>query len=114
MIEIFQIILAERGLASFDIRLVRDVRNDLGTSEVEHEFSIRQQDYEIRHFAVKAALQEARDIIGEALVQSWAICRPDNMSFRDAAMAVVASADTGRGRRFTDRILDNLAWRGIV
>jgi hypothetical protein len=114
LIEIYQVILFERGLTALDPRAFAHMRLELPRIAVERELSIAASDYELRHFAVKAALAEARDLLGEALMGSWASLDPDDFSLADAKDALVATALAGRGARYADRIADNFAWRGFT
>ena len=110
-LDIHHLILVERGLSSLDIRDLDELRRDLTQDEIEAELAIPRADYELRHFAVKSALIEARDLIGETLAHSWSNLDADRFSFRDAAEAVVQAAAAGRARRFADRIFESFAWR---
>ncbi len=114
LIEIYQILLLERGLTDLDPREVEDLRAELTSSDIEEAFAITSEEYAFRHFEVKAALAEARDIVGEMLVRSWRDQNPDDLSLAGAAEALVAAAATGRGRRFADRVRGNFAWRGVL
>ncbi|WP_246776726.1 hypothetical protein [Microvirga sp. VF16] len=114
LLEIFQLILLERGLASLDTRRIKSVRESLTQTDIDRELAVSKQDYQIRHFAVKSALQEARDIVGDALLRSWELLTPDTLSFRNAASAIVRRMEQGRGHRFADRIHDNFVWRDIL
>ena len=98
-------------MSSLDIRDLDELRRDLTQDEIEAELAIPRADYELRHFAVKSALIEARDLIGETLAHSWSNLDADRFSFRDAAEAVVQAAAAGRARRFADRIFESFAWR---
>ena len=113
LIEIFQVLQVERGLSDIDPREIADVRRTLTQSEIDDELSISSQQYEFRHFAVKAVLIEARDVMGEILARSWPVLTPDTLRFRDAAGAIVFAAESGRARRFADLVADCFAWRGV-
>jgi hypothetical protein len=69
---------------------------------------------DLNHFATKAALQEARDIIGEALVGSWHDLEPDSVTFQNAAMAFLETAWRGRGSAYIDQLEDCMRWREIL
>lgn len=114
LLEIFQLILLERGLADLDTRRIRSVRESMTQADIDRELAVSKQDYQVRHFAVKSALQEARDIVADAVLRSWASIDPDGLSFRNAAQAIVRQINEGRGQRFADRVYDNLAWREIL
>jgi len=114
LLEIHQLLLLERDLASLDTRSIRSVREDLSQTEIERELAVSRRDYEIRHFTIKSALEEARDLIGEALVRSWMDVDPETFSFRQAANAILDRMEEGRGQRFVDRVYANLAWRELL
>lgn len=113
LIEIYQVILFERGLTRLDPRDFEHIRLEMSQHELERELQISGRDYELRHYAVKSALAEARDIVGQSVMQSWRYLDPDRFSLRDAMEAIVVAASTGRGRNYVDRISDNFAWRGF-
>jgi hypothetical protein len=113
-VEIFQLLLCERGLAKLDTRTIRDVRSDLTQNDIEDELAVSRDDYELRHFATKATLIEARDLVGEMLMGSWQRLDAEVLTFHDAAEAIVSAAEAGRGRRFADRVYENFAWREIL
>jgi hypothetical protein len=113
-VEIFQLLLCERGLAKLDTRTIRDVRSDLTQADIDNELAVSRDDYELHHFATKSALIEARDLTGEMLMGSWQRLAADGLTFREAAEAVVLAAEAGRGRRFADRVYENFAWREIL
>lgn len=114
LLEIFQVLLVERGLAALDPRQFRNIRRELTQAEIEAELSVLREDYAQNHFAVKSALEEARDLMGEILLRSWRRLSPENFSLGEAAEALIAAAEDGRAKRFADRIDDNFAWRGIL
>jgi hypothetical protein len=114
LIEIYQILLVERGLSQLDPREVEEVRLEVSEDEIEDAFAISREEYEFRHFAVKSALAEARDMVGELLVGSWAVLDPDGVTFADAAETMIGMADVGRARRFSERLYGNFTWRGIL
>ena len=114
LIEIYQVLLYERGLSDLDPRAFTDLRSELSGSELEHELTLPLSDYQTRHFAVKSVLTEARDLVGETLIRSWSALDPDALSYREAAEAIIRAAENGRARRFADSIEDVFAWRGIL
>jgi hypothetical protein len=113
LIEIYQVILFERGLTRLDPRDFGYIRLELSQDDLERELRLSGQDYELRHYAVKSALAEARDILGQSFAQSWRYLDPDRFSLEDAKEALIAAARNGRGGRYADRIADNFAWRGF-
>lgn len=111
LIEIYQVILFERGLTRLNPRDFAYVRLEMSQHKLE--LQISGPDYELRHYALKAALIEAREIVGESTMQSWRHLDPDHFSLSAAKEAIVLAARTGRGRAYADRIADNFAWRGF-
>jgi hypothetical protein len=114
LIEIYQVLLYERGLSDLDPRAFSDIRSELSGGRLERELTTPLRDYQTRHFAVKSALIEARDLVGEALIRSWSTLDPDGLSYGDAAEALVRAAEEGRARRFAGSIDEVFAWRGIL
>jgi len=113
LIEIYQVILFERGLTRLDPRDFAHIRLEMSQDDLERELQISGRDYELRHYAVKAALIEAREIVGECAMRSWRYLDPDRFSLSEAKDAIVTAARAGRGRAYADRIADNFAWRGF-
>jgi len=114
LIEIHQVILFERGLTGLDPRDFAYLRKELSQGDLERELRVSGQDYALRHYAVKAALTEARDILGQALAQSWSYLDPDRFTMSAAREALMAAAQSPRARPYADRIADNFAWRGLA
>ncbi|WP_262299664.1 hypothetical protein [Microvirga sesbaniae] len=114
LVEIFQLILVERGLASLDTRALREVRLDLGQEDLDREGIQLREAYNTSHFALKSALEEARDIVGEIFVGSWLYLDPDNFSFPLASEALIEAASKRRARRFADQVYLNFVWRGLL
>lgn len=114
LIEIYQVLLFERELSDLDPREFRDLRSELSEDELELHLSASLSGNEGRHFALKSALEEARDLVGETLVRSWQELDPENLDYQWAAEAMIVAAESGRSGRFAGSIVDNFAWRGIL
>jgi hypothetical protein len=113
LFEVHQALLYDRGLSDVDPRAFSDLRRQMQPSQIELELAADQSDYEYRHFAVKAALAEARDIVGEALVRSWGRLDADMLDFETAAVAFIEAAAEGRGRAYSSQYQDCFRWREI-
>jgi hypothetical protein len=111
--EIYQTLLFERGVSDLDPRRFSNLRQQMAPTLIEESLRSSRSDYEKRHFASKAALQEARDILGQALVWSWARLDPDRLTFQGAAEALLISSDEGRARPYVGQIEDCVKWRQI-
>ncbi|MBO1908632.1 hypothetical protein J4G37_27555 [Microvirga sp. 3-52] len=114
LVEIYHLLLLERGLVDLDTRSIDYLRRDLSQSDVEQFLLSGQSGYALHHFAYKAALTEARDLIGEAFTKSWLRLDCSQLSLRAAAEAFLAAFEAGRGWRFTDRVYENFRWREIL
>ena len=114
LIEIYQILLVERGLSKLDPREVEDIRLELTQTEIDSQFALTRTEYDGSHFEVKSALEEARDIMGRALVRSWQLIDPDFVTLGGAAEALADALVEGRGGRFVQRLIGNFEWRMIL
>jgi hypothetical protein len=114
LVEIYQVLLFERGLSDLDPREFRDMRAELSEEELEEQLSVSLADAEVNHFAMRSALEEARNFVGEVLVRSWAELDPERLDYREAAEAMIAVAEAGRASRFAASVADNFTWREIL
>ncbi|WP_353000610.1 hypothetical protein [Mesorhizobium sp. M0808] len=114
LVEIYQVLLFERGLSDLDPRDFRDLRSELSEEDLQEQLSLSLGGNDRRLFALKSALEEARDLVGEMLVRSWEELEPHSITFQEAAEALIAAAESGRARRFASSVIDNFAWREIL
>lgn len=114
LVEIYQVLLFERGLSDLDPRGFRDLRSELSEEELEEQLSVSLGSNQDRVFALKSALEEARDLVGEILVGSWEELQPETLDYRQAAEAMIWAAEGGRASRFAGSLVDNFAWREIL
>jgi hypothetical protein len=114
LIEIYQTLLFDRGLSDIDPRRYSHLRQQMDAALIEKSIRESRAEYELKHFASKAALQEARDIVAEGLVRSWPGLDPDRLTFRAAAVTFLDAADRGRGRPYIDQLEDCMKWRNIL
>ncbi len=114
LIEIYHVLLYERGLSDLDPRDFRDLRSELPEEELEAQLSISLGGNDGRLFALKSALEEARDLVGEVLIRSLEEVEPHRLDYRGAAEAMIRIAETTRARRFTGTLIDNFDWREIL
>ena len=71
LVEVYQRILFERGVSDIDPRRYSHLRQQMPPAIIEKSLRNSRVGYEIMHFATKAALQEARDIVAESVIRSW-------------------------------------------
>lgn len=114
LLEIHQTLAFERGLTDIDPRAFRDLRRELPEADLRRALDGTPGDYALRHFGLKAALAEARDLVGEALLGSWSRLDPDTLDFATAADAFLAAASRGRARPFVGQVEECFAWRQII
>ncbi|MBY5389743.1 hypothetical protein GR210_18230 [Rhizobium leguminosarum] len=114
LIEVYQSLLFERGLSSINPRKFSDLRQQMAPVLIEEGFRASATSYDVTHFATKAALQEARDVVGEAVTRSWTYLDPDSLTFEAAASALLEAAWRGRGRAYIGQLEDCMRWRGIL
>ncbi|WP_293864186.1 hypothetical protein [uncultured Alsobacter sp.] len=114
LVEIHQTLAYERGLSGIDPRAFRDLRRELSDADIRGALGGDSGDYALRHFGLKGALAEARDVIGEALLGSWPRLDPDTLDFATAAEAFLEAASRGRARTYVAQIEDCFAWRQII
>jgi hypothetical protein len=114
LVAIFQCTLFDRGLTAIDPRRIRDPRNELQRYDLDAELGMPSSIYERRHFAVKSALEEARDLVGEMLTGSWRNIEPGGFSLAQAALSMITVAERGRASRFSDLAYENFVWREIL
>ena len=114
LIELYQWLLYERGLSELNPRDFRDLRRELPQAEFDRMLSISSSEYALKHFAVKAALADARDIVGRILVDSWSRMDVDAGTFYNAAGALIEASEEIPDRGFAKQVFDVFAWREIV
>jgi hypothetical protein len=113
LIELYQILLAERGLTNLDPRAFDDLRQELSGRDLDNELRISQARYEPQHFAMKSALAEARDVVGTALARSWLVVGPEELDLREAKDAFVEAVRIVAGDELGERLDGNFVWRGF-
>jgi hypothetical protein len=114
LVEIYHVLLFERGLSDLDPRDFRDLRAELPEEELEAQLALSLGANDSRLFALKSALEEARDLIGEVLIRSMEETEPHLLDYRAAAEATITAAERTRASRFTSTFIDNFGWREIL
>ena len=114
LIEVYQSVLFERGLSDLNPKRFSDLRQQLAPALMDEAMRTSKSSYELHHFAVKAALEEARDIVGEAVMRSWDYLEPDSITFGAAAVAFLEASYQGRGINYIEQLEDCMRWREIL
>lgn len=113
LIYIFQRLLVERGISELNPGDYKEVRREIGSLEIGREFGLSQDEYELIHYPIKSALIEARDAVASIFFGSWSKLDAGDLSLQDASEAFVITAEE-KGGRYTDTIIENLVWRGLL
>ena len=71
LVEIYQVLLFERGLSDLDPRDFRDLSSELSEEELEEQLSRLARRQRDASFRGEVGAGEARDLVGEMLVRSW-------------------------------------------
>jgi hypothetical protein len=110
LVDNFQATLVEQGLA--DPRLLDVDIREFDRDVLERISAFTVSAYKARPFLFKSALVEARDRVGVALVRAWEQLEPNDLSFVDAAEAVLDAAEKA-DPRLADQFQANFVWREI-
>lgn len=114
VLEVHQSLSFQRGLSPVDPRRYSNLRKQMAAAQLAAVLNIPKAEYEYLHLASKAALQEARDIVGESLVRSWQELDPNSLTFTSAAISFLATANDGRGKGYVSQFEDCFRWREII
>jgi hypothetical protein len=114
MIEIYHGNIVERGLVEVSPDYDSTSLRELDKWEIEQVGAAFTEAYEGRHFQCKAALEEARDIVGAGIAHSWRKIDADGFSYAEAGMAIAdAIAELGDPQS-AQIMIENLEWREIL
>lgn len=113
LIQTYHNIAVDQGLVDLPDRSITDARDI--DQDLEHTYARAfEADYDLKHFQLKAALSDARDIIALGLAKSWSKLDSENLTYADAGMAVCeALQECGHGN-VADTVVECLAWREIL
>ncbi len=114
LIEVYQSLLFEHGLSDLNPKRFSNLRQQLAPALIDEALRTSGSSYELHHFAIKAALEEARDIVGAAVMRSWDYLEPDSVTFGGAAEAFLAASYRGRGIAYINQLEDCMRWREIL
>lgn len=113
IVQTYHDIVVDRGLVDLPAGSIPDAR------DIDADLSLRYgrafaADYEHKHFQLKEALEEARDIIASALAASWQRLDSETLTYARAAYALCdALQDAGQGN-VADTVIDCMSWRDIL
>jgi hypothetical protein len=112
LVDVFQQTLLEKGLISPELwSLAESVPEEpVDLDVIEEMFG---DAYRGRHEDFKAALLDARDLIGTLLARTWGQISPSGLTFADVGDAFLAVDRDLTGGKYQSTILENFAWREI-
>jgi hypothetical protein len=104
--------LGRRGLIAGDLReatLDADMRTE-NSEAIQADFD---KAYVNRHFQFKAALMEARDIVGARLTAAWDRLSPTDLTYSGVATALIDIDEELSGERYQAELREIFHWREI-
>lgn len=113
LVQTYHDIAVDRGLVELPSGSIPDARN------LDDDFQKRyatafEADYEHKHFQLKEALEDARDIMAMAMSKSWQRLDSETLTYVDAAYALCdALQEDGQGET-ADVLVECMAWREIL
>lgn len=114
LIELYHQRVVDEGLVDLPFDVSHDRLFELDGPEIEAIGKRFSEAYQYRHFSLKAALEDARDLLGQAIARSWARLDPDDLNYRTAGAAMADMFDEMGEGNAGDIIMENLAWREIL
>lgn len=113
MIQTYHDIAVAQGLVSLPFGSIADARDF--DEDLERAYARAfEADYELKHFQLKAALTDARDIIALGLAKSWSRLDSETLTYSDAAFALCdALQDLGQGQA-AETVMECMVWREIL
>ncbi len=113
MVGVFHGLLERRGLIDGSVdALLLTLR--AGTEEAwDREVDAIAEAYRDQHFVFKAALADARDLIGQALVRSWTRIDVEPLWFVDFANVFIRELAAGPEPWARQVAVESLQWRGL-
>ncbi len=113
LIQTYHNIVVAQGLVDLPAGSITDAR-DIDADLEQIYARAFEADYDLKHFQLKAALADARDIMAFGLAKSWGRLDCENLNYADAGFAVCdALQEHGHGN-VADSLIESLAWREII
>ena len=112
LVEIYQTNLFDRGLIDNALRRAGDhAATGENADRIQAAFA---KAYQNRHFAFKAALADARDIVGVSLAGALQKLSVEFLRYRDFAQLLVGMSESVAGGKYADTVRSAFAWREII
>lgn len=114
LVEMYHQNAVERELVDLPDTVSHDRLFELDQSEIELIGTRFGEAFDAREFLLKAALENARDMLGSAIARSWSTLDPDTLNYATAGAAIADQLDDLGAPEAGDILMENLAWREIV
>ncbi len=114
LIELYHQSVVDRGLVDLPHDLSHERLFELDAEEIEAIGDRFSEAYETRQFMLKAALEDARDLLGTAIATSWRHLEPGNSTYAEAGTAIAGVFDQADEGLAAETMMENLAWREIL
>ena len=113
MIQIYHDIAVAQGLVTLPFGSIPDARDF--DEDLERAYARAfEADYDLKHFQLKAALTDARDIMALGLAKSWSRLDSETLTYSDAAFALCdALQESGQGQA-AETVMECMVWREIM
>jgi hypothetical protein len=113
LVETYHDICVDQGLVDLPAGSIPDAR-DLDADLTRTYARAFEANYDLKHFQLKAALSDARDLVAFGLAASWHKLDSETLTYADAAFAVCeALQDQGQGKA-AETMVECMAWREIL
>ncbi len=113
IVQTYHDIAVDRGLVELPRGTIPDAR-DLDMDLAHHYGRAFAADYDLKHFQLKEALEESRDILAGALAASWRKLDPSSLTYSDAALALCESLQERGNGDVAETMVECMAWRDIL
>ncbi|MEM7444274.1 MAG: hypothetical protein AAF414_13195 [Pseudomonadota bacterium] len=114
LVEIYHANIIDRGLVEPPVDYDSERLREMDKREIEAVGAAFTDAYEGRHFQCKAALEDARDIVGTGIAQSWSRIAADGFSYAEAGVAIANVMDEMGEPDSAQIMIENLEWREIL
>ncbi len=113
VVETYHNMVVDQGLVDLPRHGIADAR-DLNVDLADRYGRAFEESYDLNHFRFKAALSDARDIMGTALARSWATLDNQNLDYVTAGYAVCDMLQEMNEGRVAETVMECLYWREIL
>ena len=113
LIQTYHDIVVAQGLVDLPQGSIADARDI--DEDLDHIYARAfAADYDLKHFKLKAALADARDIMAQGFADSWQRLDSVSLSYANAGHAVCDALQAAGHGNVADTLLECLAWRDII